>query len=365
MKRKIFILLTLLFVSFGLVSCFGDKTPKSVTVTFDVNGGNETIAAQTIDYKSLITLPNNPTREGYKFVGWYLDGESFSFSTEVKTNITLVAQWEASTEYAAIIDYGYDNILETKTVYEGAKLERPADPEREGYIFAGWYLGNSLYDFDTLITADIQLLAHWNAIEAEAVNFKGGRDLTFDLDNFRLENIVAEVTYNDESVVEIPLSREMLSDFDFNTLFLTGSFYIIVRIEGQRERIKVTLNSDLPQETHPTIIIYALKETVGEEDVYTFYSYGEGVLASMELELEVTGEVVVQQVQEGLFAYTNDQGKLKAIYSFGQNITGLNELFKVTGTKGFSLGYNVANSNIYKFVEGEVELEEVVRYYIR
>ena len=44
------------------------------------------------------------------------------------------------------------------------------------------------------------------------------------------------------------------------------------------------------------------------------------------IRVRVTGRVVVQQVQEGLFAYTNDQGKLKAVYGFGQNITGLNEL---------------------------------------
>lgn len=37
----------------------------------------------------------------------------------------------------------------------------PADPKKNGYDFAGWYLGNEKYGFDTNVTENITLKAHW------------------------------------------------------------------------------------------------------------------------------------------------------------------------------------------------------------
>ena len=38
---------------------------------------------------------------------------------------------------------------------------KPADPKKDGYDFVGWYLGDTQYTFDTKITGDITLKAHW------------------------------------------------------------------------------------------------------------------------------------------------------------------------------------------------------------
>ena len=42
----------------------------------------------------------------------------------------------------------------SQTVKEGGKVTKPTDPVKVGYEFKGWYKGNELYDFDTVITAD-------------------------------------------------------------------------------------------------------------------------------------------------------------------------------------------------------------------
>lgn len=61
------------------------------TITFDTNGGSE-IAPITQDYGTAITVPADPTREGYTFMGW----DQGIPKTMPAENITLKAQWKDS-----------------------------------------------------------------------------------------------------------------------------------------------------------------------------------------------------------------------------------------------------------------------------
>ena len=72
------------------------ETPEKVTVTFDVNGGAQTIAAQEIDKGAKATKPADPTKEGYEFKGWFLGNAEtpFDFNTAIDEDITLKAKWE-------------------------------------------------------------------------------------------------------------------------------------------------------------------------------------------------------------------------------------------------------------------------------
>ena len=42
-----------------------------------------------------------------------------------------------------------------------APAVKPADPQKSGYDFAGWYLGDTQYAFDTNVTENLTLKAHW------------------------------------------------------------------------------------------------------------------------------------------------------------------------------------------------------------
>jgi len=44
-------------------------------------------------------------------------------------------------------------------VPEGEKASKPADPVKEGYKFLGWYVGDTLYDFEDAVNADVELVA--------------------------------------------------------------------------------------------------------------------------------------------------------------------------------------------------------------
>lgn len=97
-------------------------TKKKYTVTFDSNGGSS-VSTQTIEEGNKVTQPNNPTRNGYNFNGWLLNGTTYNFTTPVTNNITLVAKWTQKT-YAVsakkVDAYSPDSVL---TVYEeGQKI---------------------------------------------------------------------------------------------------------------------------------------------------------------------------------------------------------------------------------------------------
>lgn len=65
---------------------------SSHTVTFDSNGGSA-VASQTVDDKAKAKEPTAPTRSGWTFEGWYLDGTKYDFNTPVAQDITLKAGW--------------------------------------------------------------------------------------------------------------------------------------------------------------------------------------------------------------------------------------------------------------------------------
>ena len=67
------------------------------TVTFDSNGGSEVKSRRVAENGSVIE-PNDPTRDGYTFVGWYLNNEEFDFNTKITSDITLTARWEEISE---------------------------------------------------------------------------------------------------------------------------------------------------------------------------------------------------------------------------------------------------------------------------
>ena len=65
-------------------------------ITFDSNGGSS-ILPQTIENNKKIIKPVNPTKEGYDFVEWTLNGKTFDFNINITATTTLVARYEKIT----------------------------------------------------------------------------------------------------------------------------------------------------------------------------------------------------------------------------------------------------------------------------
>jgi len=137
------------------------KEPATYTITFDSDGGSK-INTQNVLEGSKVKKPNDPIKEGFIFNGWYLKGSLYDFNTLVTGNFTLKAKWKELATYTITFDSDGGSKINTQNVLEGSKVKKPNDPIKEGFIFNGWYLKGSLYDFNTLVTGNFTLKAKWN-----------------------------------------------------------------------------------------------------------------------------------------------------------------------------------------------------------
>lgn len=81
-------------------STSGNVGTINLVVKFDLNGGdlpaeteNSPYAAQTVSLNGKITQPTAPTKSGYRFSGWYYNGNAWNFEEGVTAPMILTAQW--------------------------------------------------------------------------------------------------------------------------------------------------------------------------------------------------------------------------------------------------------------------------------
>ena len=138
------------------------------SVIFDANGGTS-VRTQTIKHGEQ-AIYKSTYRSGYEFLGWYLDGEEYDFSTPVTEKIVLVAKWKKKDTqpdketHIVEFDSNGGSPVDDQEVLEGDTAIKPDDPTRDCYDFVGWYTDANLtekYDFSTPVTSDMTLYAKW------------------------------------------------------------------------------------------------------------------------------------------------------------------------------------------------------------
>src|SRR5208283_2536855 len=147
---------------------------SSYTVTFNNNGGSGTMATETDNVPTALTL-NTFTRSRYSFTGWntasngigtaYADGATYPFNASV----TLYAQWAANSSYTVTFNNnGGSGTMATETDNVPTALTLNTFT-RSGYSFTGWntasngigtaYADGATYPFNASVT----LYAQWAA----------------------------------------------------------------------------------------------------------------------------------------------------------------------------------------------------------
>lgn len=112
-------------------------------------------------YDEVLQLPEEPTKEGYRFVGWYLD-EALTIPYQgepITSDMRFYAKFEIN-EYTVTLDSNGGSDVSNVTVEWNTAAELPT-PTKEGYNFLGWFYGNGTKYEGQAVTENITLTAHW------------------------------------------------------------------------------------------------------------------------------------------------------------------------------------------------------------
>ena len=118
------------YIDLGLAT---GENPTTHTVTFDTDGGTS-ISNRTIVDGCTTNKPNNPTKTGYIFGGWYTDNTyttEFNFSNAITADTTIYAKWNSAsilneiriTSETTSVQAGVLPAFTTTTTTEHASIE--------------------------------------------------------------------------------------------------------------------------------------------------------------------------------------------------------------------------------------------------
>ena len=131
-----------------------------------------------------VAQPAAPVKEGYIFAGWYAEEtclNEWDFSRGVKGNMTLYAKWtkgETLYKISYVLNGGTFTTDPIASYTGGEKISLPA-PQREGFIFLGWFdnealTGNAVTEISAGSAGDKTYYAAWR--EAEASHSSAGSE---------------------------------------------------------------------------------------------------------------------------------------------------------------------------------------------
>lgn len=145
MKKKLLTLFTLclaLSVSLFVISACNEVDAYNVTFKADGN----VYSVVEVDSGKTVSKPQNPTKTGYTFAGWYNGNDVWSFDSAVDGDLTLEAKFNP-TNYSINYDLVGGSVATANP--NGYTIESETitlnNPTKEYYDFAGWtYAGQEV-----------------------------------------------------------------------------------------------------------------------------------------------------------------------------------------------------------------------------
>ena len=140
-------------------------------VLYEENGEN-VVMTQVYDLNERLQRPEDPTRPGYVFDGWYYNkqGEGttddlWTFDIPVQYNYTIYAHWTPRTDIKVTFDSRGGTPVDEQTLTYPNPAVRPADPTLDGKVFGGWFTDEECtvpFDFEASVPDDVTVYAKWN-----------------------------------------------------------------------------------------------------------------------------------------------------------------------------------------------------------
>ncbi len=101
--------------------------------------------------------------------------------TTIATETTITPETSsipAVTTAPTIVNYSVSfntdggNAIDSQSIPTGNKAVTPSNPAKPGCLFDGWYVGDSKFDFNTTISSDTNLIAHWSIVSSPKPTIK-------------------------------------------------------------------------------------------------------------------------------------------------------------------------------------------------
>ena len=307
------------------------------TVTFDSYGGTPVPPAQEVEYGLTATKPADPTLKGYTFAFWYLgedeqNATAYDFNTPVTENITLTAKWNINKYTVTFDSYGGTPVPPAQEVEYGLTATEPAAPEKTGYTFDGWYLGDEKYDFSAAVEQNITLTAKWHITPHNIYAYARLNSYFAPLTTSEFDK---PVTLNAATLSRLGLGSYnslgyiSIGSFDFDAMPLTKDLYFDDDPELAAALAKlaqsIALETGVSKDTAEKIAWTVLYKTVNEEDMAAGYPADDGYQLSGNLNLaSVTFRAGAENVENmPAVNYTYDDGAIDFydFYFAGDTIT--------------------------------------------
>ena len=145
----------------------------------------------------------------------------------------------ATQTYTAQFDTNGGSAVDKVKTDKNGKIERPADPTKEGYIFVGWYSDSKLtkpFDFSAELTANSTLYAKWKE-NNEIILTIGSRKIS--VFGREIQNDVAPKIVNDRTMLPIRIVAESLG----GTVTWNGELQRVT-IQKGADVILITIGAD-------------------------------------------------------------------------------------------------------------------------
>lgn len=290
MKRKYLLIIIIVLLLTGCKS-------KTYSVTF-INEDGTKLSSINIEKGKNIEDIELPEKEGYIFVNWLKDGLVYDESLPINEDLTLTATWietpEIITNYTVTFKFGDET--KTQTVKKDEKVTKPSDPKKEKHKFIGWYVGETLFDFDTAIEKDIVITA----------KFEKSRVLI----NFELDggSGTLQKEINKGSILDIPKTPEK---FGYN--------FIRWELNGQEYKFDTPVTEDITLKAIYEAIEYVIVtfDTDGGKDIPAKTIKKDSLLENIEIPTKEGYTFKYWSYEEKEFNYNTEISSdiiLKAIY---------------------------------------------------
>ena len=199
------------------------------------------VAAQTMDVNSTATEPTDPKRDGFVFDGWYNDNTKYAFETPVTEDITLTAKWLE--EFTVTFNSNGGTAVESQTIVEGQKATEPAAPTKSGYDFKGWYVGNAEYNFDTVVNGNVTLTAKWEKTPAKSTEIVANDNLvvTYGITEAELKELIAPVVKCEGADISGEVEMSYFGNLDAGEKTVTLKYAGNDKYAASEKKVTVTI----------------------------------------------------------------------------------------------------------------------------